>query len=87
MDQDFQSRENLCVIVKGEKIVSVQALDAIDETLFKKAKKVNLIRTIPAIPDSRPPMTKPWQELPSLPKKKATNWQSMPLATWPIQKP
>jgi predicted amidohydrolase YtcJ len=42
MDQDFRSRENLCVIVKGEKIVSVQALDAIDETLFKKAKKVNL---------------------------------------------
>ena len=31
MDQDFQSRENLYVIVKGEKIESVQALDTIDD--------------------------------------------------------
>jgi uncharacterized lipoprotein YajG len=39
MDQDFQSRENLYVIVKGEKIESVQALDTIDDELFNKAKK------------------------------------------------
>ena len=42
MDQDFLSRQNLCVIVKGEKIESVRAFDTIDADLFKKAKKVNL---------------------------------------------
>jgi len=42
MDKEFQSRENLCVIVKGEKIESVGSLDTIDKNLFQKAKKVNL---------------------------------------------
>jgi predicted amidohydrolase YtcJ len=42
MDQEFQSREDLCVIVKGERIESVRAFDTIDKNLFKKAKKVNL---------------------------------------------
>jgi predicted amidohydrolase YtcJ len=42
MDQDFQSREGLCVIIKGEKIHAVQAFGTIDEDLLKKAKKVNL---------------------------------------------
>jgi predicted amidohydrolase YtcJ len=42
MDQDFKSRADLCVIVKGEKIHSVRAFDTIDEDLFKKAKKVSL---------------------------------------------
>jgi len=42
MDQDFQSREGLSVIVKGEKIHSVRAFDTIDEDLLKKAKKVSL---------------------------------------------
>lgn len=42
MDQDFQSQENLCVIVKGERIEAVGSCDTIDENLFNKAEKVNL---------------------------------------------
>jgi predicted amidohydrolase YtcJ len=42
MDQEFQSRENLCVIVKGERIESVSSFDTIDKNLFQRAKKVNL---------------------------------------------
>ena len=42
MDQEFQSRENLCVIVKGERIESVRPFDTIDKSLFQKAQKVNL---------------------------------------------
>ena len=42
MDQEFQSRKNLCVIVKGEKIEAVGACDTIDNNLLKKAKKVDL---------------------------------------------
>jgi len=42
MDQEFLSRENLCVIVKGERIESVGAFDTIDKNLFQRAKKVNL---------------------------------------------
>ncbi len=42
MDQEFQSRKNLCVIVKGERIEAVAACDGIDKDLFNKAHKVNL---------------------------------------------
>ena len=42
MDEEFQSRENLCVVVKAEKIDSVSACDGIDKSLFQKAEKVNL---------------------------------------------
>jgi len=42
MDQEFQSRDNLCVIVKGQRIAAVRPFDSIDKALFEKAKKVNL---------------------------------------------
>ena len=42
MDQVFQSQDNLCVIVKGERIESVQPFDTVNEHLFQKANKVNL---------------------------------------------
>jgi hypothetical protein len=34
MDHEFQSQENLCVIVKGERIESVRPFDTIDKGLF-----------------------------------------------------
>jgi hypothetical protein len=42
MDQEFQSQENLFVLVKGERIESVRSFDAIDKNLFQRAEKVNL---------------------------------------------
>jgi hypothetical protein len=42
MDQDFQSRENMCAVVNGETIESVQGFDTLDDCLLKKAKKINL---------------------------------------------
>jgi len=54
MDQDFQSREGLRVIVEGEKIHSIHAFDTIDEDpldCFYEATEWG-----PAIAQSEPPI-------------------------------